>query len=154
MVETGQELTLRESPGARQFLVLLRAQQYVKNIFVFAPLFFGLQLGNRELLWDTVLAFVAFSLAASGVYLLNDCLDVAEDRQHPSKKSRPIASGIISVRFANLKPFLQFGIAQETVKLVSSLRLVWDGYPLRSRRSLDPHARAFSGQFVLVYNWR
>jgi len=72
----------------------------VKNIFVFAPLFFGLQLGNRELLWDTVLAFVAFSLAASGVYLLNDCLDVAEDRQHPSKKSRPIASGVISIRFA------------------------------------------------------
>lgn len=72
----------------------------MKNIFVFAPLFFGLQLGNRELLWDTVLAFVAFSLAASGVYLLNDCLDVAEDRQHPSKKSRPIASGVISIRFA------------------------------------------------------
>lgn len=100
IIDIGQELTLRGTPRAKQFLELLRAQQYVKNIFVFAPLFFGLQLGNRELLWDTVLAFVAFSLAASGVYLLNDCLDVAEDRQHPSKKSRPIASGVISIRFA------------------------------------------------------
>ncbi len=111
MVETGQELTLRETPGARQFLDLLRAQQYEKNIFVFAPLFFGLQFGNRELLWDTVLAFVAFSLAASGVYLLNDCLDVAEDRQHPSKKSRPIASGIISIRFAITLSALLFAVS-------------------------------------------
>ncbi len=84
----------------KQAAELLRAHQYVKNVFIFAPLFFALEIGNPELLLNTVIAFVAFSLTASGVYLLNDCLDIAQDRQHPSKKRRPITSGLISIRFA------------------------------------------------------
>jgi len=93
-------LSNREISKVRQTVELLRVQQYVKNIFIFAPLFFALEVGNADLLLSTVIAFIAFSLAASGVYLLNDCLDISEDREHPSKRNRPIASGSISVRFA------------------------------------------------------
>ncbi len=90
----------RKTSKTRQAAELLRVHQYVKNVFIFAPLFFALEIGNPELLLNTVIAFVAFSLTASGVYLLNDCLDIAQDRQHPSKKRRPITSGLISIRFA------------------------------------------------------
>ncbi len=93
-------MIIRKISKTRQIAELLRLRQYVKNVFVFAPLFFALEIGNPILLLNTVVAFVAFSLAASGVYLLNDCLDIAQDREHPSKKRRPIASGLISVRFA------------------------------------------------------
>jgi 4-hydroxybenzoate polyprenyltransferase len=78
----------------------LRVQHYVKNVLVFAPLFFGQQIGNLGLLFNTATAFVAFSFAASGVYIFNDFLDVARDKEHPSKKMRPIASGLISIRRA------------------------------------------------------
>jgi 4-hydroxybenzoate polyprenyltransferase len=78
----------------------LRVQQHVKNVLVFAPLFFGLKFGDAGLLLNTAGAFLAFSLAASGVYVMNDCLDVARDREHPLKKGRPIASGLVSVRVA------------------------------------------------------
>ena len=90
----------RKTSKTRQVAELLRVHQYVKNVFIFAPLFFALEVGNPELLLKTIVAFVAFSLAASGVYLLNDCLDIAQDREHPLKKRRPIASGVISIRFA------------------------------------------------------
>ena len=93
-------MIIRKISKPKQIAELLRVQQYVKNVFIFAPLFFALEFGNLELLLSTVVAFVAFSLAASGVYLLNDCLDIAQDRQHPSKKNRPVASGLISIRFA------------------------------------------------------
>lgn len=90
----------RKTSKTRQVAELLRVHQYVKNVFIFAPLFFALEVGNPELLLKTIVAFVAFSLAASGVYLLNDCLDIAQDREHPLKRRRPIASGVISIRFA------------------------------------------------------
>jgi 4-hydroxybenzoate polyprenyltransferase len=104
-------LIIRKFTKARQFVELLRVKQYVKNVFIFAPLFFASEIDNLALLLDTVVAFVAFSLAASGVYLLNDCLDIAQDREHPSKKWRPIASGAISVRFAIVLSALLFALA-------------------------------------------
>lgn len=104
---------------AKQTLELLRVQQYIKNIFVFAPLFFALEIGNPELLWNTVVAFAAFSLAASGVYLLNDCLDIAHDREHPLKKQRPIASGLVSVQFAIVLSTLLFATGGALIAMLS-----------------------------------
>jgi len=74
----------------------MRPHQYIKNLFIFLPLFFALQIGNTELLFNAVIAFVAFSLTASAIYTLNDYHDIDEDRQHPKKKNRPLASGEIS----------------------------------------------------------
>jgi len=79
-----------------QYLRLLRPHQYVKNLFIFVPLFFSHQITDTELLFNTFIAFVAFSLTASAIYILNDLHDIKEDQIHPQKKTRPLASGVIS----------------------------------------------------------
>ena len=76
-------------------LYLLRPHQYVKNLFIFAPLFFALKITDKALLLNAVIAFIAFSLIASAIYTLNDYIDIEDDRLHPKKKSRPLASGVI-----------------------------------------------------------
>ncbi len=74
----------------------MRPHQYIKNLFIFLPLFFALKITDTALLTNAVIAFIAFSLTASAIYTLNDYHDIEEDRQHPKKKSRPLASGAIS----------------------------------------------------------
>ena len=75
---------------------LLRPQQYIKNLFIFLPLFFAMKITSVEALLNATIAFIAFSLAASAIYTLNDFYDIEEDRQHPKKKNRPLASGAIT----------------------------------------------------------
>jgi len=77
----------------KEYLSLLRIPQYLKNLFIFLPLFFALQLANVHLLGRAGLAFVFFCLLASGVYIFNDYHDREEDRRHPTKKMRPLAAG-------------------------------------------------------------
>jgi len=72
-----------------------RPKQWVKNVLVAAAPFAGGLLLHLEVLTKVGLAFVAFSLAASAVYLVNDTVDVASDRVHPTKCNRPIASGLV-----------------------------------------------------------
>lgn len=79
---------------------IVRPRQWVKNFFIFIPLFFGGQMSNTALLLDALTTFIAFSLAASSIYCLNDIVDVEADRQHPVKCHRPIASGQVSVSAA------------------------------------------------------
>ena len=74
----------------------MRPHQYIKNIFIFLPLFFALKITDTALLSNDIIAFIAFSLTASAIYTLNDYHDIEEDREHPKKKSRPLASGAIS----------------------------------------------------------
>ena len=84
----------------------LRPEQWSKNVFVLAPLVFAMgdqRLAERpggEQVWRTALAFAAFCLMASTIYLVNDAHDVESDRQHPRKKNRPIASGAVSIPLA------------------------------------------------------
>ncbi len=75
----------------------LRVHQWAKNVLVFIPVVASHQLTHRPLLVHAVLAFLSFSLTASSVYILNDCLDLSSDRRHPRKKSRPFASGSLSI---------------------------------------------------------
>lgn len=75
----------------------MRPWQWVKNGFVFAPLFFSGRFTELYLLWHTAIAFLCFSLVCSAVYCFNDIRDVAADRLHPRKRMRPIASGKVSV---------------------------------------------------------
>lgn len=79
-----------------KYFKLLRVEQWVKNLFVFTPLFFSGNLTHFSLLSKSVFAFVIFSLTASSIYILNDYKDIESDRQHPVKKNRPLASGAIS----------------------------------------------------------
>ena len=80
----------------KSFLKLIRVNHYVKNLFIFLPLFFLGQITNTELFLNALLAFIAFSISASAIYILNDYLDIEDDRKHPTKKYRPLASGLIS----------------------------------------------------------
>ncbi|MBO9688681.1 MAG: UbiA family prenyltransferase [Mitsuaria chitosanitabida] len=75
----------------------LRLHQWLKNLLLFMPLLAAHQLSNLQA-WSTLaLAFVAFSLCASSVYLANDLLDLESDRLHPRKRARPFASGALPV---------------------------------------------------------
>ena len=88
-----------EVPASRRrsrlpaWLLALRPQHWVKNVLVIVPLAAAHQLGDFALLARVAMAFAAFSLCASGQYVLNDLFDLEADRSHPSKRSRPLASG-------------------------------------------------------------
>jgi decaprenyl-phosphate phosphoribosyltransferase len=77
----------------------LRPRQWVKNLLVLvAPLFAlggNLEYDYRDVLIKVGIAFVAFSMAASSIYLINDARDVQADREHPTKRFRPIAAGVV-----------------------------------------------------------
>lgn len=84
----------------RTLVNLLRLKQWIKNIFVLAPLIFSLNLWNTSLLLRSLIALGSFCLASSFVYILNDIIDREKDRQHPDKRKRPLASGQVSVGVA------------------------------------------------------
>ncbi|MGI9000339.1 MAG: decaprenyl-phosphate phosphoribosyltransferase [Pseudonocardia sp.] len=84
----------------RGVLRTMRPRQWVKNVLVLAAPFAAGDLFAGGIARDLVLAFIVFSLAASGIYLVNDATDVAADRAHPTKRHRPIAAGIVSPRLA------------------------------------------------------
>jgi 4-hydroxybenzoate polyprenyltransferase len=93
------EKIFRHKPGGLTvYLRAMRPHQWIKNLLVFVSLAAAHELGNLALLGQAILAFVAFSLCASSVYLLNDLLDLPADRAHMRKRSRPFASGAASVK--------------------------------------------------------
>lgn len=81
----------------RNIIKLTRPYQWVKNAFIFMPLFFGGALTDMKALTHAVIAFFAYSFAASAIYCYNDIIDVEDDRRHSVKCKRPIASGAVSV---------------------------------------------------------
>jgi 4-hydroxybenzoate polyprenyltransferase/phosphoserine phosphatase len=85
----------RSSVG--DYIRALRLHQWVKNALVFLPLVLDHRVLEPKLVGLASLAFLAFGLCASGVYLLNDLLDLQADRRHPSKRARPFASGRIDI---------------------------------------------------------
>ncbi len=87
----------KQRPSLWAYIRALRLYQWVKNCLIFVPLVMGHQLGNTALVIDTLLAFLAFGLTASSVYLVNDLLDLSADRHHPRKCERPFASGAVPV---------------------------------------------------------
>jgi 4-hydroxybenzoate polyprenyltransferase len=82
----------------RTYLKALRVHQWSKNALVFVPLLAAHQVLNPALLLQAILAFFAFGLCASSVYVLNDLLDLAADRRHPTKCRRPFAAGLIPIQ--------------------------------------------------------
>jgi decaprenyl-phosphate phosphoribosyltransferase len=78
------------------WIQLARPHQYTKNGFVWLPLFFGHRLTDLAAVQQVFWAFVAFCLAASSIYVLNDIKDIHDDRRHPKKKHRPLANGSIA----------------------------------------------------------
>ena len=88
----------RETPVAKAFVRALRPHQWVKNLLVFVPLVTAKAIGDIHGWGEAAMMFAAFSLTASGIYLVNDLCDLAADRQHPHKRARPFASGALPLQ--------------------------------------------------------
>jgi 4-hydroxybenzoate polyprenyltransferase len=97
-------------PYFRTLIKALRIHQWAKNLLLFVPLLASHRIAEVPLLWNGLLAFIAFGACASSVYLLNDLLDLPDDRQHPTKRNRPLAAGTLPILHALfLIPVLLFG---------------------------------------------
>jgi decaprenyl-phosphate phosphoribosyltransferase len=94
----------------------MRPRQWLKNVLVLAAPLASADLVQVAVLEKVGLAFVAFCMAASAVYLINDSVDVAEDRAHPVKRHRPIAAGLVPLKLA---------VATSAVLFVGSLAVAW-----------------------------
>lgn len=86
----------------KALLQQLKTEHYVKNLIVFVPLILNSNVFDCEDFLRTLLLFFSFCMISSSVYIINDLKDVNEDRQHPYKKFRPIASGLITKKTALL----------------------------------------------------
>lgn len=111
----------------KPYLKLMRVHHYIKNCLVFAALACSGQLFTPQKLTSGVLAFIAFCMISSVVYIINDIRDKEKDRKHPIKCTRPIAAGTVSVRNAWILAIVLFAIAMLcnylTFQLTSTLLL-------------------------------
>ncbi len=88
--------TLKNTKAGAAYITLMRPHHWIKNIFLFLPLFFAGKVFDLDKLLSTAGGFVAFGFIASSVYILNDYMDVEADKKHPVKCNRPLASGAVS----------------------------------------------------------
>lgn len=86
----------------KNYVLLFRVKHYIKNIIIFAPLFFSGNLFNHQKLAILLTAFVAFCLMASAIYIFNDICDLENDKNHPTRKKRPLAKGVMNKKQAFL----------------------------------------------------
>jgi 4-hydroxybenzoate polyprenyltransferase len=84
------------------YIKLLRPLDWAKNMFLFIPLFFSGDLFNWSVYPSLLMGFIAFSFVASGIYIINDYRDIEDDKKHPEKSKRPLASGAVSTNSALL----------------------------------------------------
>jgi len=84
------------------FIQLLRPKQWIKNLFIFAALLFSKNIVKPIFVLASLYAFLCFCITSSAVYIFNDILDIENDRKHPRKRKRPLPTGIISKREAEI----------------------------------------------------
>src|SRR3954471_6666945 len=93
----GEESVRPRRGPVRAVIKALRPQEWVKNTLVFAGLLFSAKFKDFDAVVDASVTFAAFCMVASAGYLVNDAHDVGEDRQHPTKRFRPIAAGELAI---------------------------------------------------------
>jgi 4-hydroxybenzoate polyprenyltransferase len=107
--------------GLSTYLRAMRVHQWLKNALLFVPLIASQHFTNPSALLHLAIAFVAFGLCASSVYLLNDLADLEDDRRHPTKRRRPLASGELPLSHGLfLVPVLLVASAALTLTLPSA----------------------------------
>lgn len=91
-----------ESTGIQimNYIKLLRVNHWVKNFFIFIPVFFSAHIFDLSYITRSVIGFICFSLTASAIYIFNDWKDIERDKLHPIKKDRPLAAGKIKAQSA------------------------------------------------------
>ena len=111
----------------KNLLMLIRPKQWIKNAFVFIPMFFGGSMLDTSDIIASIITFFSYSFAASSIYCFNDIIDEDADRRHPAKCKRPIASGAISVTQAYALMALMFVLSMLTVMLLQKNTFVVGG---------------------------
>lgn len=119
------EKIIRSRPSvARAFFKEMRVHQWAKNALIWVPLIASQRYDEPAAVFSAILAFLSFSICASGVYFLNDLLDLEADRLHERKRNRPLASGnlpiLAGIAGAVLLPVAAFAIALATLPLLYS----------------------------------
>lgn len=104
----------------KHYIRIIRPYQWIKNIFVFIPMFFGGSLTDIHDITASLLTFLAFSCAASSVYCYNDIVDVDADRRHDVKRHRPVASGAVSILRAYILMALMLVLAMAFLMCIDS----------------------------------
>ena len=107
----------------KNLIRLIRPHQWVKNLVVLLPVFFGGALLHIESVYAGLVTALCFSFAASSIYCLNDIVDVEDDRQHPVKCHRPMASGAISIPQGYTLMFLMFILSMLSTFLLCQSQL-------------------------------
>lgn len=95
-----QPIILSLGGNLRALLLEMRPREWSKNLLVFSGVIFSRSLNDTNSLWISFLGFVIFCCASSGIYIFNDLCDLKQDREHPVKSKRPLASGALNANFA------------------------------------------------------
>ncbi|CEI73906.1 decaprenyl-phosphate phosphoribosyltransferase [Romboutsia hominis] len=120
VIENSLEESREKENIIGQYIKLMRPHQYIKNLFVVAALIFSNNIGNLDLIYKTIIAFISFCLISSAVYVLNDIVDIEKDKLHPKKCKRPLASGKIKIKNAIV---LLIGLVAVALVLSSKINL-------------------------------
>ena len=94
----------------KKYVRLIRPKDWAKNLFLFVPIFFAGRLFQSSVIIGLLEGFICFSLIASSIYIVNDFKDIEEDKKHPQKKNRPMASGSVKPVFGLSIAILLFTI--------------------------------------------
>jgi 4-hydroxybenzoate polyprenyltransferase len=143
--------------GLLAYAKALRLQQWSKNVLVFVPVVMSHQFLETQPMMNAILAFLCFGLVASSIYLMNDVMDLHQDRKHPSKRHRPFASGAIPVSHGLLLFPLLVGLALYLASLLPPMFAVTMaiyftlnlGYTFYLKRKLLVDVLALSGCYTL-----
>ena len=136
---------------------LIRINNWIKNIIIFLPIFFAQEFFQLSKLIELTLAFIAFSFITSSIYILNDILDIKEDRNHPLKLKRPLASGLIPMNTAAIIGVVLFGIgtgyfylfSPDTLVIILIYVAIMIGYCYKFRKIAIIDVLIISSGFVL-----
>lgn len=99
----------------------MRVHQWAKNSLLFVPLILSHNLFDQSMFFSTLIGFLSYCLCASAVYLINDIVDIEADKQHPTKRNRPIASGQLSVQNGWVLSIVLFALAISIAFFVNNL---------------------------------
>jgi 4-hydroxybenzoate polyprenyltransferase len=158
--ETSAEYIGRPAPtmsGLKAVVKALRLHQWVKNALVFLPLILSHMWTSGPAVWASLLAFLCFGLVASSIYLVNDMMDLHQDRRHESKHKRPFASGALPVRFGLFLLPVLLGLAGVLAAQLPRVFLLVMGcyitlniaYTITLKRKLLVDVMALAGSYIL-----
>ncbi|ESX95443.1 UbiA family prenyltransferase [Mesorhizobium sp. LNJC405B00] len=141
----------------KTFVKMLRVHQWLKNSLIAVPMVLSHEYFNINMIWQCLLAFVAFSAVASAIYILNDFFDLALDRKHPTKRNRPFASGALSIPFGlgAMAALLTIGIAAglllpiEFLGVLAGYLVVTTAYSLSFKRMLLADVLTLAGLYTV-----